>query len=321
VNDGRIFETITWAVIGVVGVAAAFWIAVSDFAFDVWGASRAMACSLVLAALLWFYRRRRPDECIAAALVGVLQLILFAAGTGTLSYLLASLAYPFWDETFFKWDLALGLDWRAYLAFVNDRPWLGRIYTLTYSSILPQMSLACVVLGLTGRLYAMRLFVTAAAIAGVVTVLMSSAMPAMAMFVHLGLQPSDYPNLAPAAAHVHVAHMEGLRDGTFRVISLQAGEGLIAFPSYHAALGVLLLVAFWAVPWLRWPGCIVNLLMIAATPIDGGHYFVDVFAGIAVAVLTLLALHAYAARRAPAADEQPQGIAVRPATLQVSAST
>jgi PAP2 superfamily len=33
----------------------------------------------------------------------------------------------------------------------------------------------------------------------------------------------------------------------------------------------------------------VNGLMLAATPANGGHYFVDLFAGIAIAVVAIIA--------------------------------
>jgi hypothetical protein len=116
------------------------------------------------------------------------------------------------------------------------------------------------------------------------------AMPAVAMFAYLGLQPQDYPNLHPAAAFVHLAHLAALRDGSMQVISLHDAQGIITFPSYHAALGVIFACSFWSHRWLRWPGVVVNALLIAATPIDGGHYFVDVIAGVIIAIVSLLAI-------------------------------
>jgi membrane-associated phospholipid phosphatase len=52
------------------------------------------------------------------------------------------------------------------------------------------------------------------------------------------------------------------------------------------------------VPVLRWLGAGVNSLMLAATPIDGSHYFVDVLAGIGIAALSLAAARALVARLA-----------------------
>ena len=37
--------------------------------------------------------------------------------------------------------------------------------------------------------------------------------------------------------------------------------------------------------WLRWSGMTLAALTIAATPVDGGHYLVDVIAGLAIALV------------------------------------
>jgi membrane-associated phospholipid phosphatase len=62
-------------------------------------------------------------------------------------------------------------------------------------------------------------------------------------------------------------------------------EGIITFPSLHAALGLIFALALWPDRVLRWFSLALNLLMIVATPIDGSHYFVDVFAGLAIALM------------------------------------
>jgi membrane-associated phospholipid phosphatase len=96
------------------------------------------------------------------------------------------------------------------------------------------------------------------------------------------------------------------RDGSLRTLTGMTSEGIITFPSFHAALGVIFMVGLWPVPVLRWIGAVVNGLMILATPIDGGHYFIDVFAGIVIAVLCLVAAPriVHAARR----DTQPTAV-------------
>ena len=48
----------------------------------------------------------------------------------------------------------------------------------------------------------------------------------------------------------------------------------------------------------RWPSAVINALMVAATPIDGSHYLIDVLAGVGVAGLCLLAARALVARYA-----------------------
>jgi membrane-associated phospholipid phosphatase len=75
----------------------------------------------------------------------------------------------------------------------------------------------------------------------------------------------------------------GLRDGTVHTVYGLNSEGIITFPSLHAALGVLFPAALWRVRKLRWIALTLNGLLLLATPVYGSHYMVDVAAGILVA--------------------------------------
>ena len=96
-------------------------------------------------------------------------------------------------------------------------------------------------------------------------------------------------------------------------ISPRAAKGLIGFPSYHAALP--LIVAWYGreIPYLRWPLIAVNAVVVVATPIQGGHYVIDVVAGFGVAVAAILfarTVMTLAARTQslPAAEPQPAAL-------------
>ena len=56
-------------------------------------------------------------------------------------------------------------------------------------------------------------------------------------------------------------------------------EGIITFPSLHAALGVLFPAALWHVSGVRWIALALNALLLISTPAYGSHYVVDVVAG------------------------------------------
>jgi membrane-associated phospholipid phosphatase len=62
-------------------------------------------------------------------------------------------------------------------------------------------------------------------------------------------------------------------------------KGLIAFPSYHGTLSVLLVLAFSGVRFWFLPILILNTIILIATPIEGGHHLVDVIAGVGVALI------------------------------------
>ena len=87
-------------------------------------------------------------------------------------------------------------------------------------------------------------------------------------------------------------------------------KGLIGFPSFHAVLAVLPLWSVRRLRAVRLPLALFNLLMLAATPIQGGHHLVDVLGGIAVAVFAMAAGEWAIARLARASTSaRPRGAA------------
>ena len=83
-----------------------------------------------------------------------------------------------------------------------------------------------------------------------------------------------------------------MRDGSLRMLDLFQLGGVLTFPSFHAIAAVLYCWALWPVRWLRPLNLFCNGAMLVATPVGGGHYFIDVIAGVAIAMLSV-----YAARR------------------------
>lgn len=92
---------------------------------------------------------------------------------------------------------------------------------------------------------------------------------------------------APTSGWLHVPIIEKLRAGTFGPVDVEHLNGLIAFPSFHAASAILFAFAAWPVRWLRFPGLIINALMLAAMPIHGGYYFIDTVAGVCLALVAV----------------------------------
>jgi len=64
-------------------------------------------------------------------------------------------------------------------------------------------------------------------------------------------------------------------------------RGLIAFPSYHGVLAILLIWYARHVSWLRWPFLALNTVVLISTPEQGGHHLVDVLAAFPVAALAI----------------------------------
>lgn len=274
----------TWTLLATLSLVTLCWLPLSTILLAPISLLFPMAIGVVFTAGARYYRHWRNEPRLSDALDCTGQMVAFLAFGSLLSYQMATLGFPFQDRAFHAADLSLGFDWLAYLKAIDERPWLGALFSFAYASFIPQAIVLITVLSFSGEGTRIRVVVLAMMIAGLFTILVSGFLPAMAMFVHLGLSPADYPNLKPAAAFVHVADMTGLRSGAPFRLDLMHAEGIITFPSYHAALGMLLLIGPATKRWIRWPFWLLNITMIAATPIDGGHYFVDVAAGLGIAV-------------------------------------
>jgi hypothetical protein len=242
--------------------------------------------ALILATV--FYRTWRRDQGIADALTGTSQVVAFAAVAAPLSYIAASAANPLWDSQFNAWDLGLGLNWKAWLAFMNDFPTLHVVFALAYASFAVQTTVVAMVLGVGGHGRHLRVFVIAFMLTTLVVIGISAVMPAQGVWGHLHLSLSDCPLIVPMTRDLPLAVFFGLRDGTYRQLVGTGAEGVISFPSLHAALGLLFIFALWPVKHVRWIALALNGLLIAATPVEGSHYFTDVLAGLAVAASSWL---------------------------------
>jgi membrane-associated phospholipid phosphatase len=164
-------------------------------------------------------------------------------------------------------------------------PDLYEFMRVIYMSLTVQMTAVVLLLGFTGRLPWLRVYMLAFIFATLATIAVSALLPAEGVWLHYGLKANP---AAMPISHTSWPVFLGLRDGSYRLLMAVGSEGIITFPSLHAALAVILIAAFWPVPAARWISIGVNSLMLAATPIDGAHYFVDVLAGAAIAILCLV---------------------------------
>ncbi len=255
--------------------------------------------AVVLLAGQWLYQTRRPDPRLATALGGTAQMLAFAAVGAPLSYLGAGLNLPLHDAWFDQVDRALGFDWPALLAWMDAHAALHPVFREIYRSLMPQALVVVLALAWTGRHSQLRAFMLAFILTTLATIAIAALAPAAGVWGYYNLHPADHPHIAPAAHGIHLPIFNGLRDGSYRLLVATGAEGIITFPSLHAALAVLLAAAIWPLPVLRWIGVVLNTIMLVSIPVDGGHYFIDVFAGVAIACLSLYVTHQLIARLTP----------------------
>jgi membrane-associated phospholipid phosphatase len=142
------------------------------------------------------------------------------------------------------------------------------------------------VLGLTKNYVRLQQFTMACTLTVCVTTVISSLVPAIGTYHQYGL-PTDFSGFNAIGYLVQIDRLPLTRDGTLRVLDISHLGGIITFPSFHAAAAILALWGFWGVWWMRPVSIIANVGMLMATPLLGGHYFVDVLAGVGLAALAI----------------------------------
>jgi len=271
---------------GVLLLAVAWGFTIEPVAFAI---PAAIAVALAMTAYLYaFAKADRADPKLIFPLGTIAQLLLVATIMGPLTYVVGAANWPLQDRALLAIDRALGMDPELIARYVNDRDWLATLLLRGYGLIKWPLLGIPIVLTLTSRLVRLQLFVFAFSLALIVTVAISAFMPAIGTYYGLNIAPSQFPSLDASLYAAQLRDILALREGSLRHLELFKLTGIVSFPSFHAASAVLYMWALWPVRGIGGLAVALNLLMIAATPVIGAHYMIDVFGGVALAAISIL---------------------------------
>jgi membrane-associated phospholipid phosphatase len=230
----------------------------------------------------WAFKAHALFLCIAFA---------FFSGPvfSVLNQIVMLLPWPLMDSHLAAADRAMGFDWLAYAKLLTSTPASITAFTYFYNLI------HLVVLG-TSLLHLLRgdyrrtqeliaITMTSAAICVVIGAFFP-AIGAMATLADSELAS----RLSPHVGRVFVQPLLELRSLTAQVWDIQKLQGLTSVPSYHTALGVFCVYSCWRIRYAREAMIVYATGMILSTPVLGGHYFIDVVAGLGFA-LGMIAVH------------------------------
>ncbi len=270
---------IEWAIILLVAVSDAVLLAETSFRVEASAELRILAGLIVLPPVFIYCRWRRIPR-LAHLTRTVLALVVFTNAAVILSYILTGiLPLPRWDAALATGDHALGLNWLDMYQWLTRHPAIEAGAHTIYMSLGPETLILLIALELLGHHNQARAFLLWIVVSTIAAIGIGAFMPAAGAFV--------YHDLPVAPGTIYVSEMAGLRDGTLRTINPFYTEGLVVFPSYHATLAVLCACAARPLRILRYPLLALNLLVILSSPAMGGHYFIDIIAGIVLAALTI----------------------------------
>jgi PAP2 superfamily protein len=276
-----------WVPLALMAQMLVFCVAASNFSLQI----DSVFCQVVLTAASFavagrYLMSRNLGPRLAVVLLSGAQIqVLLLLGT-PLSYVAASANLPLQDATFAYFDQLLGLDWCAYYNFFMQRPALLPFANIGYAMIGLLPMVIPLLLGWTRHYARLQDFTLACILAICATAVISAVLPAIGTYQQYGL-PAESLNFKASGYLVQIHELPFVRDGSLRSLYITHLGGIVTFPSFHAAAAVLDMWALWAVWWMRPAALIANGGMLLATPLVGGHYFVDVFAGAAIAVLAI----------------------------------
>ncbi len=262
------------------------WILLAGYSFDLFSLMGCLLFTSLMGAIGFIYGRLRPDARLSTMGTETAFLISFSAAGCIFSYLVTATNMPLIDQQLVQLDQRMGFDWHSYIAFVNGQAWLGKLSSLVYQSTLYQIAFAMLILPLMGQIERCRELTLNVMFSSLGCVLVSGLLPSAGALGHFQPDAAFYMQNAPVVDLAYKQAFFDLRQGLTTHLSLRDVHGLIAFPSYHVGLSVIVVFAFRGVTGWFWPILCLNLLVILSTPIDGGHHLSDAVGGFILALAT-----------------------------------
>lgn len=257
------------------------------------------AATLGFAAIGGYVRQTKSTPRLALALVGTAIFAGFTAVSSVFIFALFPLANPLIDPYLIQLDSALGYHWPGLIAWLAERPVLSKALGFVYHSSLPQILLTIIVLAVLSREAVLHHFL----LVGIVTLILAVTIwwiaPSVGPSAFLPIPEAQRSATGLYYSPAYGEFLRSLVEVGPRQISPEIITGVVAFPSYHMIMA-LMVVWFTRGTIVFVPAALVNSAMIPATLSHGGHHLVDLFGGLAV-----FALGVWIASRLIRAEPQP----------------
>lgn len=285
---------ILWGFIVALALFAGMALDVGGFSINWVGFGPVAAVCLIYATLAalepWLVRplQRRMVETIELLVMFSLLATLTCIATYPLATFDAALADPWLAAA----DRMMGFNWIESYGAIADRPWLQLFSTISYRLIFILPFILFIALAMAGNGHQARHLILAYAITIVIALVGFVFVPAVDPIEFYRIDTLAYQPVTANQAAIII----GLRNGSVRITSFATLAGMVSFPSVHAASAILFT---WAARGYRRFQILVgamSALMLAATPIEGNHYVIDLIAG-AVSALIAIRLSSFIVNR------------------------
>lgn len=258
-----------------------------------------IAASFAMILMGGYVRASKAMTRMALGSIGFGLFTCFSSSIAIFIYTLFPLAHPLVDLTLIRLDAAFGFVWLDFVEQVAGFPLFGVLLRYIYLSILPQVAIVIILLAYLNRPGDLHKFLAVGIVGMVVTVCFWWLLPSVGPSAFGMVSTDVQATIRLLANAAYGAEMQRLATQGIDVITPLQIKGVVAFPSFHMVMACMV-VWFSRRTGLFLPAVCVNLLMLPATIVHGGHHLVDLVGG-----LTLFAGCLWLVGRVvPASDRQ-----------------
>ncbi|MBA1140147.1 phosphatase PAP2 family protein [Mesorhizobium neociceri] len=234
--------------------------------------------------LLVVYCRLRRLKGLQPIVETIFLFIALNFGLLPISYAGMRFNLPIADGWLSAMDHAIGFHWRPFIVSIDNRPLLAGLLFGAYTSFGPQLFLIPAYFALAGGVNRACAMVSAYAAIVIVSSVISIWFPSEGAFHFYGLHQSDLKNINIHFGVAYLSEFGAVRTQPVFEMGLDRIQGLLTFPSVHVAGAVLCTWAAWGSRYLWAPVALLNMAMAVSTISHGGHFAIDVVAGVFVAL-------------------------------------
>jgi membrane-associated phospholipid phosphatase len=263
-----------------------------------------VAGAFMLAGL--FYAFVRVDDRVARAMLSIAIMQVFISASGVLSYLGATLQFPMADAMFVAIDRAMGFDWIGLVHWAQDKPVLIEVAGFLYDKPFSVLPFAVIVLLVfTNRGDRFEEMIGFVIISTSLTLVIGSLIPGISAFAYFDIPAEISAKIGTSLDHTSGQAYFAIRNGIDNRIDLANPRALIAFPSYHTVVAVMLSLYVRHNRYLLAAMIPVSVGIILSTPLIGGHYLIDTLGGIALAFVAFRLVQRLVRMSAPVPASAP----------------
>ncbi len=256
-----------WAIIILLVAADAVWLEIARLSIprnSLLVAASAVGGMLMLTAV---YSYLRPDERLAGLTENTAKVFAYSISLAVFGYLVVTLRLPMIDRWLAAADRAVGFDWPAVYAWVQGHAAIRYILIAAYDSVVPQIGILMALLVTLKHYDRVHSLLWLYIASSITYVLISAVLPAAGAFGYY----------KTALNTPYLQQFYALRSGNMKMLDLLKLQGVVQFPYIHLALADLCTYVTRGMRFLFPVFSALNLLVIAATPAIGGHFFADLW--------------------------------------------